>query len=254
MTGSKEVEQLHEIWANIPKPPPEQLALPPKELVEKFLSLFHPGEFFYNFFNTQTATMEYVSAGIESILGYNSSEFNLTFFLSIMHPDDRPYYVAHEKRATEFFAALPKEKLTRYKFSHDFRLKHQHGSYKRLLVQIIPVYFFPDGGARTLCCFTDISYLKMQGIPRLSFIGLEGEPSFYNVEVSNEFRPVSHPFTKRELEILKYTVEGKVSMEISQALNISRYTVDTHRKNILSKSKCTTVNELIAKSIREGWV
>lgn len=254
MNRSKEVELLQEIWANIPKSQTEQTPLPPDELIGKFLSLFHPGEFFYNFFDTRTATMEYVSPNIEVVLGYRPQEFDLGSFLNIMHPDDRPYYVSHEQRATEFFAGLPYEKLTKYKFSHDFRMMHKAGDYKRLLVQITPVHFFTEGGARTLCVFTDISYLKIQGTPRLSFIGLEGEPSFYNVDLSDELKLVSHPFTKREMEILKYTVEGKVSAEIAGMMNISRYTVDTHRKNILGKSKCATVNELIAKSIREGWV
>ncbi len=254
MAGTNEIELLQEIWTNIPKSQTEEVILPRKELIDKFLSLFHPGEFFYNFFNTRNATMDYVSPNIKTILGYAAEAFNINVFLDIMHPDDRPYYIAHEQRATEFFGGLPYEKLKKYKFSHDFRLMHKDGYYKRLLVQITPVYFFPEGGARTLCVFTDISYLKMQGYPKLSFIGLEGEPSFYNVALSNEFQPVSHPFTKREMEILKYTVEGKVSMEISNILNISRYTVDTHRKNILNKSKCGSVNQLIAMSIREGWV
>ena len=252
--NEKEVELLQEIWANIPGTQLEQIAIPPADLIGKFLSLFHPGEFFYTLFNTRTATTEYVSPNITAILGYAFEELDLESFLKIMHPEDRPYYLAHEKRATEFFAALHKAKLTKYKFSHDFRLKHKQGHYKRILAQITPVHFFQEGGARTISCFTDISYLKLHGIPRLSFIGLEGEPTYYNVNDGNEFRLVSHPFTKRELEILKYTVAGKTSVEISRALSISRYTVDTHRKNILSKSGCVTVNELIAKSIREGWV
>jgi DNA-binding CsgD family transcriptional regulator len=254
LKNSDKIGQLTEIWANIPKSETEQVILPQEEIVKKFLNLFHPGDFFYIFFNTRTAVMEYVTPDIEAVLGYTGNEFNLSLFLDSMHPEDRPFYIYHEKRATEFFGSLPEDKLTKYKFSHDFRIMHKNGNYKRLLIQVIPVYFFTDGGARTLCVFTDISYLKMHGKPQLSFIGLEGEPSFYNVELGNEFRPISHSFTRREIEILKYTAEGKRSVEISELLNISRLTVDTHRKNILAKSQCNNVNELIAKSIREGWI
>lgn len=254
MKGSDQIALLKEIWANIPKNETDQIVLPHEEIVNKFLSLFHPGPFFYSFFNTGTLTMEYTTPDIKAVLGYSPEEFSLSHFLDTMHPDDRPYYLYHEKRATVFFGNLPQEKLTKYKFSHDFRLMHKSGDYKRVLVQTLPVYFFSDGGARTLCVFTDISYLKMQGTPQLSFIGLEGEPSFYNVELGDVFRSISHSFTKREIEILKYTAEGKRSIDISELLNISKFTVDTHRKNILSKSQCITVNELIAKSIREGWI
>lgn len=254
MKGNDEIGLLIEIWANIPKTEAEQVILPQEEIVNKFLSLFHPGAFFYNFFNTGTLTMEYTSPGIKEVLGYAPEEFNLSLFLELMHPDDRPYYLYHEKRATVFFGNLPQEKLTKYKFSHDFRLMHKSGDYRRFLIQILPVYFFADGGARTLCVFTDISYLKMHGTPQLSFIGMEGEPSFYNVELGDVFKAISHSLTRRQIEILKYTAEGKRSTEIADILNISKFTVDTHRKNILAKSKCTSVNELIAKSIREGWI
>jgi len=254
VSRSDKISQLKEIWANIPKSEAEQVVLPQDEIVRKFLNLFHPGEFFYSFFNTQTAVAEYISPDIETVLGYPPDiRFDVSFWLDNMHPHDQPYYLYHEKRATEFFGSLPPEKLTKYKFSHDLRFRHQNGDYKRLLVQVIPVYYFTNGGARTLCVFTDISHLKMQGAPRLSFIGLEGEPSFYNVDLSNNLKPVSHSFTKRELEVLKYMAEGRGSKEISECLYISKYTVDTHRKNILAKSGCNTINELVARSIREGW-
>ena len=41
--------------------------------------------------------------------------------------------------------------------------------------------------------------------------------------------------TKRECEIVKLIAEGKTSRQIAAALNLSKYTVDTHRKNIHKK-------------------
>jgi len=41
--------------------------------------------------------------------------------------------------------------------------------------------------------------------------------------------------TKREREILKLIAEGKTSHQIAVALKLSKYTVDTHRKNIHKK-------------------
>ena len=255
MNRSDKISQLKEIWGNIPKSETEQIILPQDKMLKKFLNLFHPGEFFYNFFNTQTATAEYVSPDIETILGYApDTRFDISFWVNNMHPDDQPYYLYHERCATEFFGNLPPEKLTKYKFSHDLRFMHSNGDYKRLLIQVIPIVFFAEGGARTLNVFTDISYLKIQGTPQLSFIGLEGDPSFYNVGLGNNLKLVSHSFTKRELEILKYIAEGNGSKEISESLCISKYTVDSHRKNILAKSGCNTINELVAKSIKEGWI
>lgn len=41
--------------------------------------------------------------------------------------------------------------------------------------------------------------------------------------------------TKRESEILQLIVKGRTSMEMANQLNLSKYTVDTHRKNIHKK-------------------
>lgn len=45
----------------------------------------------------------------------------------------------------------------------------------------------------------------------------------------------SSPLTKREREILKLIANGKTSQQIARKLKISKYTVDTHRKNIHKK-------------------
>ena len=43
------------------------------------------------------------------------------------------------------------------------------------------------------------------------------------------------PLSSREIEILKYIVEGLTNQEIGDKLFISNRTVDTHRNNILVK-------------------
>jgi len=61
-------------------------------------------------------------------------------------------------------------------------------------------------------------------------------------------------FTKREREILKCIVEGKMSKTIADELCLSLHTVNTHRKNILAKAEVKTPVDLIAKAIKEGWL
>ena len=52
-------------------------------------------------------------------------------------------------------------------------------------------------------------------------------------------------FTKREKEIIIKIKAGLTNKEIANKLNISEYTVATHRKNILKKGKCHSSEELI---------
>ena len=42
--------------------------------------------------------------------------------------------------------------------------------------------------------------------------------------------------------------------KISSILNISKQTVDTHRKNMLHKNNLNNTGELVAKAIRYGWI
>lgn len=254
MNKFNQIALLRDIWAKIPKSKNEQIVLYGNEIVRKMLNLFHPGQCFYYTFNTRTTVMENVSPEIIDLLGYSPGEFTLPLFMGRMHPDDLPYYIHYQQRAVGFFSRLVTGKLMKYKFNQDLRFQHQNGQYLRLLIQTVPLYFFPEGGACTLNIFTDITYLKLDGQPQLSFIGLEGEPSFYNIAPGKDIKITSPRFTRREKEILYYVIEGMTSLQIGNKLFITKYTVDTHRKNILAKANCSTTIELTAKSIKEGWI
>lgn len=248
------VEKLISIWEKIPHAISEQIDLSQMEIISRYMEVFHFGNYFYVIFNTRTTEMEYVHSGVEQVLGYRAEDFDLSKVLENIHPADLPYYYHYEQSAVRFFSGLSEDLIFKYKFSYDYRLKTNDGGYKRVLQQIIPIYYFPEGGVRTLGIFTDLTHLNVQGTPKLSFIGMQGAPSYYNVHLKEEFHLSSRFFTKRELEILRYMVQGIKSKEIARRLSRSIFTVRNHRKNILSKSGCSNVQELLVKSIREGWV
>jgi two-component system response regulator NreC len=60
--------------------------------------------------------------------------------------------------------------------------------------------------------------------------------------------------TSREQEILQLLAEGKVNKEVAAALNISPYTVETHRKHILEKLNLHNPAELILYAVRKGII
>lgn len=248
------IDRLRDIWENIPKATTEQIDLSQKELINRYMDVFHFGDFFYVIFNTRTTEMEYVSPDVEKILGYAPDDFFLQVVMDNIHADDLQYYYHYEQSAVRFFTGLPEDQFFKYKFAYDYRLKTKEGSYKRVQQQIVPIYYFPDGGVRTLGIFTDLTHLNITGIPKLSFIGLQGAPSYYNVHLEKEFNISHQLFTAKEHEILKYIVQGKKSEEIALLMERSIFTIRNHRKNILQKSKCNNVQELLVKSIREGWV
>jgi len=60
--------------------------------------------------------------------------------------------------------------------------------------------------------------------------------------------------TAREREILQLIAEGKSNKDVANMLNLSLYTVETHRSNILEKLNLHNVPELILYAVRKGVI
>lgn len=60
--------------------------------------------------------------------------------------------------------------------------------------------------------------------------------------------------TTREREILQLIAEGRSNKEIAGILNLSLYTVETHRGNLMEKLNLHTVPELILYAVRKGVI
>jgi RNA polymerase sigma factor (sigma-70 family) len=58
----------------------------------------------------------------------------------------------------------------------------------------------------------------------------------------------------REREILQLVAEGKSSKEIATTLNLSVYTVETHRAKLMQKLNLRGVPELILYAVRKGII
>lgn len=60
--------------------------------------------------------------------------------------------------------------------------------------------------------------------------------------------------TPREREILQLLAEGKSNKDIANLLNLSLYTVETHRRNIQEKLNLHSLAELILYAVRKGII
>lgn len=74
---------------------------------------------------------------------------------------------------------------------------------------------------------------------------------FYESQIRNTTNGIpvdlikKYDLTEREIEIINYLMVGKSSKEIAEELNLSKLTVDAHRKHILEKTKFHSTAELI---------
>jgi DNA-binding CsgD family transcriptional regulator len=225
------------------------------EMHKRLLNIFQVGNYYYYVFNVFQGTFDYVSEGIRIVLEYEPElEYTVIKMVDCIHPDDKTYFLNFEQKSIEFFKNLPFDKIQKYKAQYDYRVKAKNNKYVRILQQVVPIDYDETNFYRTLGIHTDISHIKQEGIPCFSIIGIDGEPSYYNIQDSLVFTKSYDLFTKREREILKHIVEGKSSKTIANELHISLHTVNTHRKNILIKANCKSPIDLVTKVINEGWI
>jgi DNA-binding NarL/FixJ family response regulator len=60
--------------------------------------------------------------------------------------------------------------------------------------------------------------------------------------------------TQRERELLQLIAEGKSNKDVANMLNLSLYTVETHRGNLMEKLNLHSVPELILYAVRKGVI
>lgn len=250
------LDNVQKIWTEIAQnKTPGDLKLE-VDLYKKLINIFNVGEYYYMVFNPPEMTIEYVSDSITPILGYSPDEFTLDLLVNgIIHPDDLPNFINFEATVTDFWSKLPPEKVMKYKSRYDYRVRKKDGSYIRILQQIVTLQSDEEGAVlRTFVVHTDISHLKKDPTMVLSFIGLDGEPSYLDVKPVQKLLPAKELFTKREKEVLPLLFQNKRSSEIASMLGVSKSTVASHRKNILKKTSTHNVVELFSLAIKKGWV
>ncbi|MGV3540247.1 MAG: PAS domain-containing protein [Rufibacter sp.] len=182
-------EEAQKIWRKISKESTLSELKLELEFHKKLLNIFQVGDYYYYLFNCLEAKIEYVQENVTSVLGLSPEEFTVPNILDLIHPDDLPWFLTFENAVTEFFAQLPPDKIMKYKVRYDYRIKKADGEYLRILQQVVTVQTNEIGAVlRTLGVHTDISHLKTEGKPVLSFIGLEGEPSYIDVKTNSPQR------------------------------------------------------------------
>ena len=225
------------------------------DVYKKLLRFFQAGDYFYVIFNFNLINLEYVSPNIEKVLGYPADTFTIDKLLNNIHPDDQIWFSNFEKETAIFLKQLTSEELFDYKIQYDLRICNSKGTYQRLLFQVITIQLYADGGIqRTLSLFTDITHLKENGAPTLSFVNINGGASFINVLPGKKLIPFKDVLTKREKEVLELIIQGKQNKEIASILFISKQTVDKHRKNMILKTNSKNSGELIGTALKNGWI
>jgi DNA-binding CsgD family transcriptional regulator len=231
-----------------------------KFLNKMLINLVASGPYYFFVFDFATLDFAYIDPNAEKILGIKLEEFTIDRFASELHPTYLEHIVRYERIGADFLInKVPLEDRMDYKSSYFAKRKVADGSYALFLHQAITIEFDEHNQiSRTLSVDTRIDHLIKHDIFSFSMIGLNGKPSYYNINAPNYnggyLMPKTSFFSIRELEIIRLFADGFTAKEIAGSLHISQGTVRTHRQNVLRKTNCRNMVGLVAWCIREGWI
>lgn len=263
---NNKVTQIFNVWreemsAHIKRNTPYQVS----QQLMQMAALFSPGLFYYWVLNFHNLDLDYVHSGTKDVLGVDPEDFTMEKLLSMLPPEELTVLKKKEALAADFlFRFLKPEQMPYYKIVYFFKVCDTKGVYHNMLHQATTLTVSDTGRVEhSLGIHTDISHLSIAGNDKVSFISLSGGPSYFNLNPENEiFDPVnSCPtgafakfFSKRELEMIKLSAEGHTAAQVGEKLNISEHTVRTHYRNVLRKTDCSNITELVARSLVEGII
>jgi len=253
-------KQIHEVWNSLERNfSSQQSGLDYAKLQDLRDSIFSPGPYYYYIIDFSTRKCSYVHESVTDFFGISTADFSFDLLLNAIHPDDVPFVVQCEKMVHQFlYEEIEPEDITSYKKAYCLRIKNKEEAYKMISHQALTLTTDKNNRiGHVLNIHTDVSHLFSANNKKISFLGLNGKPSYYGIdpylEKIEKIKSVIM-FSKREIEIIKLIADGLSTHQIGEKLFISNDTVKTHRRNILSRSNCNNMSELIAKCVRESII
>jgi DNA-binding CsgD family transcriptional regulator len=204
-----------------------------KEVVPK------SGECFFVFDLTKNLIVHF--GGLKNMFGYDFEKINLTFLFDILHPNDSHLVQAIIKNSIDQIIQAEIPKYTNV-FKLSSRIRKSNGEYIKILSDNFILQTNKNNLVQSILVrYTDISFLDES-----EEVDWWVDTEFIDKEaiVNSVYGERKDVFTRREKEIVLLIILGSSNAGISRDLSISHHTVATHRKNILSKSKCSGVQDL----------
>jgi DNA-binding CsgD family transcriptional regulator len=194
----------------------------------------------------------FVSAGMPDLIAVEPDQFQLSTMMSLVHPKDFSHYsIARSMVIKRGYEALMRRE-GHYLISTHARIKDITGNFTPYLFQAYGFYSeHPHRTVYALLVLTDISDFTLEKHGYHYYEG--GDMSMFRYP-DEALLQEGHLFSDREFEILKLIAAGYGSEQIADKLSLSVNTVNTHRRNILQKTKKSTTHDLVIELRERGML
>ncbi len=194
----------------------------------------------------------FTSEGCFNLFGIKPEDFSQEKYFEIRHPDDvhRHVHLREKlfKAAHELYNEGKGEKL----LSIIFRIRNRENNYSVILFQCY--LFFSETPHKT------VYLLELHTLIDDTFKRKYDNHHYYGSDLSYFRFPdeklinTGFNFSKREFEVIMQLNKGLNTHQIAEKLNVSPFTINTHRSNILQKSGKKSISELIAWLTETGRI
>ncbi|SBW02478.1 LuxR C-terminal-related transcriptional regulator [uncultured Dysgonomonas sp.] len=179
---------------------------------------------------------DFASESFSAIFGYEPEKITVIqehgdFLEERIHPDDRKELTEYQIEHGQFIYSLPPEQRNDYKQIFQLRMLNTKKQYINVISRHQVIQTDKNGKAWIVMGIMEISpnQLPTNHVKR-TVVNIKTNETLTSLPI-----PVEKQLTKREKEILLLIRQGHLSKEIADKLNLSIYTVNNHRKNILAK-------------------
>ena len=205
----------------------------------------------------------YASSRVGNIIDRPLSYFldgGIEYGTSLWHKEDLNVFSQHVlTQNLNFLKETPADNHVDFLFTCNYRIKDSRGDLKNIMQQSIFIKSADNRMPLAVMGFLfDISkfrndrriYHSIEPHNGLNKTGSKG-PLLENIYFLDA---KEMQLTRREIEILKYLTDDMDSEQIANRMNISKHTVDNHRRNLLRKTNSKTSVGLVRFAFTEGYI
>ena len=226
--------------------------------VERLIAeMFSVGAFYYYVVDVSDSSLHNCHDNVLNMHGLESHPKHLSEIIELIHPDDISFVIEAERMTLEKMKEIGFEHQMDLKSSYCFRMKTANGSYQLFRHQALHTLKNETGRlVQSVNIHTNIHHLSPVNNYNVLVSGLNGRTDFHQMHYNKAETATVNllNLTTREKEILHLLAQGYSSTEISDTLNVSPFTIQTHRRNILRKTETNNSAELIKKCVELGYV
>jgi len=208
------------------------------------------GNQFFYIADLLTVKILFTSAGSQHLMGLNPDLVDAYTFFEHAHPEDQQRLNHAQAKLYKLGQSLLIDQHKESFVSLQLRERSGEGNFMDYLLQTYSFYReIPHPTIFTIIVATQLDPSIVDPVYGHYYAGDDASMFRYP---DNALLQIGHKFSLRELEIIKMIAAGESSEQIATKLLISVNTVNTHRRNILKKTKKSTTHELIVEMQEYG--